>query len=307
MSDLLNKVKGSVLPLPVAFHENYEVDFEGMSNYVSFLAESGISNVMTTVGTSRYNLLSWDEMKRVNESVVQGAAGRMVTIVANPTTGGVNAAIEFGKHAEQIGADFYLLYFPERHYGEDNTYSFFETVASAINIPILIHEMPMRNGLGPGTVQYSLDLIERLLRIDNIVGLKEEALDAEYSNQIVSRFSDRAIIIGAGGGMSRYLNRDFSRGAKAFLGGIGNFYPALELEFFEAITSGNSTRASEIVNTIELPYFEKVVPMGWHPSLKAALSIAGLMQPYERPPMKQISEAERATLTEVLKANNWVS
>ncbi|MEZ4720764.1 MAG: dihydrodipicolinate synthase family protein [Flavobacteriales bacterium] len=306
MNKNIDEVKGPVIPLPVPFNQDYTVDYKGLEKYVDFLATSGIPNVMTTVGTSRFNLLSWDEIKKVNEAVVRGASKRCVTIVANPTTGGVASAIDFGKHAAEIGADFYLLYFPERHYGEENTFTFFKEVASAINIDILIHEMPMRNGLGPGSVQYSIDLLHRLLAIDNIVGFKEEALDKDYSSKILSEVADKSIIIGAGGGMSRYLTRDFDYGVRAFLGGIGNFQPELELEFYNSLTSGNRERAEQIVNTIELPYFESVVPMGWHPSLKGALALKGLLTKYERPPMKQMSEEEISALRIVMTQNKWL-
>ena len=156
--------------------------------------------------------------------------------------------------------------------------------------------MPKRNGIGGGTVQYSLNLLERLLAIPNIVGFKEEALNLEYSNQIVTKFKDSAIIIGAGGGMSRYLKRDFERGSKAFLGGIGNFYPQLEIDFYDAITSGKETLANKIVSEIELPYFDIVVPYGWHPTLKAALAYQGLMNPFERRPMVTLSTNARKAI-----------
>lgn len=306
MNKYIDQITGPVIPLPVPFKEDQSVDLEAMASYVDFLVSNGIPNVMTTVGTSRYNLLSWDEMKAVNETVVKAAAGRAKTIVANPTTGGVNAAIEFGKHAESIGADLYLVYFPERHYGDDNTFGFFEEVANALTIGILIHEMPMRNGMGPGTVQYSIDLINRLLDIENIVGLKEEALDPEYSNEVLKSVAHKSVIIGAGGGMSRYLLRDHALGSKAFLGGIGNFIPALELEFFEAMTSGNKSRAEEIVNGLELPLFKETVPIGWHPSLKGMLNLMGLMPGHERKPMKQLSEDEMNHLRNALEKNQWI-
>jgi dihydrodipicolinate synthase/N-acetylneuraminate lyase len=302
----ISKVTGPVIPLPVPFKEDQSVDLNSLSNYVKFLADNGIPNVMTTVGTSRYNLLTWDEMKAVNETVVNAAAGKINTIVANPTTGGVHAAIDFGKHAQSIGADFYLVYFPERHYGDDNTYAFFKEITDHVSTPILIHEMPMRNGMGPGTVQYSIDLLHRLLDIETIVGLKEEALDPEYSNEVLKAVVDKSVIIGAGGGMSRYLQRDYALGAKAFLGGIGNCVPSLELEFFEAITGGNQSRAEEIVNDIELPLFADTVPIGWHPSLKGMLSIMGLLPKYERKPMKQLSEDEMAHLKAALARNQWI-
>jgi len=301
-------ITGPVIPLPTPFNSKYEVDYDSLGSYVKFLADAGIRNVMTTVGTSRFSLLTDEEVKKVNETVVRAAEGRMVTIVANPQVGGTARAIDFAKHAEQIGADYFLAYFPERHYGADNTYAFFKAIAEQLtSTGILIHEMPMRNGYGAGSVQYSLDLLDRLLDLPLVSGVKEEALDAEYSNAIVERISGKAIVIGAGGGMSRYFLRDFDRGSKAFLGGIGNFQPELELEFYALMAGGQREKAGRIVNEIELPYFAKTVPMGWHPSLKCALALKGLLPEFERPPMKQIEGEEKLQLKAVLQSNGWIS
>jgi 4-hydroxy-tetrahydrodipicolinate synthase len=306
MNKNCKEVKGTVIPLPTPFTKDGDVDYNTMHNYVEFLVSNGIKNVMTTVGTSRFNLLTDEEVFKLNETVVKAAAGKAVTIVANPTVGSVKRTIEFGKHAEKIGADFFLAYYPERHYGEQNIYDYFYAITKEVSTPVLLHEMPMRNGFGAGTVQYSIPLLEKLIALPTIAGFKEEALDAEYSNQILKTFKDKAVIIGAGGGMSRYLLRDYDLGSKAFLGGIGNFIPSLEIDFYNAITSGDKAKAEKIVNEIELPYFQKVVPFGWHPSLKAAIALKGLMQPYERAPMIEIKGEQLEELTAVLKNNGWL-
>lgn len=301
----IDKVTGPVIPLPTPFNADEEVAYKDLAKYVRFLVDNGIKNLMTTVGTSRFNLLSFDEIKKVNETVVEAAAGEAVTIVANPTVGGTKMAMDFAKHAETIGADFLLTYFPDRNYGNDNTLEFFKAVADAADVGILIHEMPMRNGLGGGAIQYSIPLLHSLLDIENVVGLKEESLNAAYSQLILKEIADKAVIIGAGGGMSRYL-RDYWLGAKAFLGGIGNFYPKLELDFYDAMMAKEYETAHKIVYEQENPYFSQVVPMGWHPSLKVALAVKELMPIYERRPMKQATENDMKYIRKILETNNWL-
>ena len=63
---------------------------------------------MSTVGTSRYNLLSWDEMRDINRTVASSVKPGTQSIVTSPTTGGLRHMIEFGKHAEEIGADYWF-------------------------------------------------------------------------------------------------------------------------------------------------------------------------------------------------------
>lgn len=305
MNKYIDQITGPVIPLPTPFKENEDVDYEALSSYVSFLVESGIQNIMTTVGTSRFNLVNGEEIRKINETVVKAANGKAKTIVANPPYGRTADAVSYAKHAESIGADIFLAYYPERHYGDNYIIDFFQQLSDSANIGILIHEMPMRNGLGGGSIQYSVPLLHKLLDIENVIGVKEEALDIGYSNNLVKSISEKAVIIGAGGGMSRYL-RDYWLGAKAFLGGIGNFYPALELEFYNHMLNKEFEEAHAIVNNIEIPFFGKIVPYGWHPSLKAMLSLNNHMLPYERKPMKQTTEEEKESIGKILSENNWL-
>ncbi|MAY83261.1 MAG: hypothetical protein CMP59_03930 [Flavobacteriales bacterium] len=300
----IDEIRGTVIPLPTPFNEDESIDHESLAKYVKFLADSGIPNVMTTVGTSRYNLLSSDEIKAVNETVVKAADGKMKTIVANPPFGRQEDAIEFAEHSKAIGADLFLAYYPERFYGEEYLLDFFGKISDAAGIGVLIHEMPMRNGLGGGSVQYPIETLHKLFDIPNVVGLKEEALDIAYSGTVVRELAKKAVIIGAGGGMSRYL-RDYWTGAQAFLGGIGNFQADVELDFFNAMQTKNYDKAYSIVHDVEIPLFQKILPFGWHPSLKAILSLRGHMKKYERKPMKESPEEERIALDKALKNNGW--
>jgi len=300
----IDEIRGTVIPLPTPFNADESVDHDSLRAYVNFLVDNGIPNVMTTVGTSRYNLMNAEEIKAVNETVVKAADGKAKTIVANPPFGRQADAIDFAEHSRKIGADLFLAYYPERYYGDEYLLDFFGKVADAAGIGVLIHEMPMRNGLGGGSVQYPISTLHKLLDIPNVVGLKEEALDMAYSGSVVRELSDKAVIIGAGGGMSRYL-RDYWSNAKAFLGGIGNFQPQVEIEFFEAMQGKQYDIAYSIVNQVEIPLFQKLVPFGWHPSLKAILALRGHMQAYERKPMKQTTEGERNKIDQILKANQW--
>lgn len=300
----IDEIRGTVIPLPTPFNEDESVDHESLRKYVQFLVANGIQNVMTTVGTSRYNLLDVEEIKAVNETVVKAADGKIKTIVANPPFGRQEVAIEFAEHSRAIGADLFLAYYPERYYGDEYLLDFFGKLSDAAGIGILIHEMPMRNGLGGGSVQYPISTLHKLLDIPNVIGLKEEALDMAYSSSVVRELADKAVIIGAGGGMSRYL-RDYWSGAKAFLGGIGNFQPQVEIDFYEAMQSKNYDKAYGIVNNVEIPLFQQLVPFGWHPSLKAMLSLRGHMHKFERKPMKQTTEDERIKIDAILKSNGW--
>ena len=46
---------------------------------------------------------------------------------------------------------------------------------------ILIHEMPLISGLGGHTINWPLDLLDQLADIPNIIAIKEDAKDDNYT------------------------------------------------------------------------------------------------------------------------------
>lgn len=296
-------LSGPVFPIVTPFNESGEVDHSALKDYVEFLNGCGARTIMTTVGTSRFNLLSDKEIRAVNETVVSASSPETITIVAGPITGNLRTNIEFAQHAQNVGTDAYIAYFPERWYGPESVYNFFSGIASSVSISVMIHEMPMRSGYG-GQVQYPLDLLERLVSIHNLVGMKEECMDGAYAYRLHRSLNDNCAIIGAGA--MRNFMRDYHAGARANLVGIGSFFPRVEMAFQDALKSNDIDRAHRIVREYEDPYFDIAVELGWHPQLKETMNILGLMPNYERAPLPQLSEKQRGRLLDRIEKLGWL-
>ena len=112
-------IRGPVAPILTPFkRDDHSVDHEALARYVDFLVVKGIPVLLTTVGTSRFNLLTTEEMLAVNETVVRTVNGRAMTIVAGPPDGDTRENVRFAQHAAKIGAGAFIAMFPERWYGE---------------------------------------------------------------------------------------------------------------------------------------------------------------------------------------------
>ena len=56
---LRSRIVGPVFPIVTPFTaDGVQVDHAALASYTDFLVRSGVCTVMTTVGTSRFNLLS---------------------------------------------------------------------------------------------------------------------------------------------------------------------------------------------------------------------------------------------------------
>ena len=302
----LEHVKGPVFPIPTPFTENGDVDYEGLRRYVEFLLSQDARTVMVTVGTSRFDVLTVEEMKKVNETVAKIAKGRAIVIVTTPTKGPTSQAIDFANHAEAIGADGILAVYPDRFYYENDVYRYFVDIAKSCSVGVLIHLMSIptgRAGLGP-QVHYSPELIERIVAIDNVAGLKEESHDQGLSYRYCRSLVDKIVIIGGAGGMRDYLTKHHWE-QQAYLVGIGNFIPKLEIDFYKALTQSDYDTARKIIFEYEEPFFSAAIKAGWHLSLKEALACADLMEPWERLPVSRLKDDDRAEIISVLKSESY--
>lgn len=297
----IDNVRGPVFPIPTPFTENGDVDYAALKSYVEFLIDAGAQTIMVTVGTSRFDLLSTDEMLMVNETVVKTVHGRAVTIVTTPTTGPTSQAVAFAKHAESIGADAILLVYPDRYYGIDTTLDFFQTVSNSCSIATMIHLNPIpagRAGLG-AQVQYSPELVGKLAEIPNLVGMKEESRDPGLIYAYHQQFADKLLIIGGAGAMRGHITA-YALGQKAYLVGIGNFMPEIELKFSGLLADGKLEEARQLMFDKETDFFNEGVRIGWHIALKEAIAMKGLMGPWERAPLERPGAEDRQIIANLL-------
>jgi len=155
-----NGLSGPVIPLPTPFSaDGNAVDHDALAKYVAFQCDNGAPAIMTTVGTSRFNLLSDDEITAVNATVATACGKDTMCILAGPQVGGLEQNIRWAKQAVAAGGDAYIAFFPERWYGEEAIFSFFETLSNSVNIGVMIHEMAMRSGYYGNAEQYPIDLL----------------------------------------------------------------------------------------------------------------------------------------------------
>ena len=99
--------------------------------------------------------------------------------------------------------------------------------------------------------------------------------------------------------------RDFHAGAKAYLVGLGNFFPNVAKDFYAAMRGHDMDRAHAIVRAYEDPYFDLAVELGWHICLKETMHMLGLAPPFERAPLPRLNPAQRDKLAACIDKLGW--
>ena len=302
LDSVREKIVGPIFPIITPFldNETNDIDYDSLGSYIEFLYENGAKVFYVMTYNGRFSLLSWEEMKDLNEFVtkkVKSIDNECVVIVADPMTNPTSVSVDFAKHAEEIGADVISLIFMERYHFDDQVYDHFKTVADSTNIGILIHEQNLDSIRG--SIRYPLGLLDRLADIENIIALKEDSKDALFSEKIIDLLSDRLNIVISGRGKRQFIHFN-NMGCQSHLVGVGSFAPELSVKFHEAYNANDMKTCWGIINEIERPFFDIGMKYGWHPVLKSAMEEFGLMSRVERAPLCKLPNDQHEEVLSVL-------
>lgn len=285
----MNKFSESVVyPIPPRFDKDDNLDV--IHRYLSWLHDRGARVVMTTAGTSRFNLLHENEIAGLNTMVNQFEGTSILGMPVLSSKHLKRFIVKTSVTGKPIEPDAILVTYPDRYYSDDDIVSFFNYVAELSPWPVMFHGMFMRNGKG-GLYQYSVELCDKIKRHRNIVGMKEESLDLNRAYEISKLASDDFTVIPAGGSCRRYI-LCAAAGAQTFLGGIGNIFPIIEESFFLYMKEKRFELAYRIVEIFEDPFMEIAKEIGWHKFLQESLQITGLMKSYNRLPFSKVTMSE---------------
>lgn len=163
---------GSLVALITPF-KNGSVDEKGFEKFVAWQIAEGTDGLVPCGTTGESPTLSMEEHKRVIDICIQTAKGSGVPVIAGTGSNSTDEAIELTRHAKQAGADAAMLVVP--YYNkptQEGLFQHFKAVAEAVDIPILLYNVPPRTG---GDMQ--VETVVRLSQVPNIIGIKDASYD----------------------------------------------------------------------------------------------------------------------------------
>jgi 4-hydroxy-tetrahydrodipicolinate synthase len=163
---------GSLVALITPF-KGGSVDEKGFEKFVAWQIEEGTDGLVPCGTTGESPTLSMEEHKRVIDICIAAAKGSGVPVIAGTGSNSTDEAIELTRHAKKAGADAAMLVVP--YYNkptQEGLFQHFMTVAEAVDIPILLYNVPPRTG---GDMQ--VETVIRLSQVRNIIGIKDASYD----------------------------------------------------------------------------------------------------------------------------------
>src|SRR5262249_53493022 len=215
--------------------KNGEVDFERLVRLVDWHIEQG-TDCLAPVGTTGESpTLDHTEHERVIAAVSERAA-RRIKVMPGTGSNSTREAVRLTRFAKRAGADGVLMVGP--YYNkptQEGYYRHFAAVAEAVEIPIVLYNIPGRTGSNilPET-------IARLAQIPSIVGVKEATGSLDQASQIAA-LCDLTILSGDDSLTLPLL----SIGGRGVVSVVGNIVPRDLKAIVSAYDAGKVLEAQE--------------------------------------------------------------
>lgn len=270
------------------------VDEEGLRSLVEFQIANGTRGIVPCGTTGESPTLSHREHERVVEIVIEQSAGR-IPVIAGTGSNSTEEAISLTAHAKKAGADAALMISP--YYNkptQEGIYRHFERVAKAVDIPIIVYNIPGRtaSNIGPSTM-------ERLSRIDNIVGVKEATGSMKQITDIISLCADNFTVLSG----EDYLTFPLMcAGGKGVISVVSNVAPRQMADLCNLYFEGRFEESRKLYYKL-LPLLHILFIETNPVPVKAALAMMNKIESEDvRLPLVTLSEDNRQRLRKVLEA-----
>ena len=222
----------------------------------------------------------------------KNTVGDRIKIICGTGSNHTAHAVQLSMAAEEAGADALLLVSPYYNKGnQQGLLEHFSTIAYAVNIPIILYNVPSRTGL-----DMPVSLYQQLSQIPNIIGVKEASTDIVKIARIRNACGEDFTVWC---GNDDQAVPAIALGAKGVISVLSNLLPKETLEMTSAIYDGDLDTALDFHGKL-LPVmdalFKEVNPI----PVKEAMKLIGYDCGPCRLPLGPVSNDTRNLLQQLL-------
>ncbi|MBR2343974.1 MAG: dihydrodipicolinate synthase family protein [Clostridia bacterium] len=219
-----------------------EVDLAAYEAQLMRTSGTGISGYVTNGTTAEFVHLSLDEQMALSELVAKKKDADKELIVSACTANAADT-VRLARHAGEIGARAVLVcppYYLKHPKAEREAY--YTEVADKSPVPVVLYNIPFF------TEELELDVIYRLFKHENIIGIKDSSANMKRLMHMVNvtEGSETAILTGT----DDILLPALVGGCVGSMTALAAIFPDRISELYRAIGEGNLARAREIQSSL---------------------------------------------------------
>ena len=288
---LQNKLNGAIYTIFTAFKDNLKIDYASIEKYIDFLYARKARVFYVMPYNSRYSQLREKEIFELNNFCIKKVKSLVGTtiIVSDSIHGPTELKQEYCLKAKESGVDIFSSICREKYFSNEQILKHYSEMNNC-EVPLLVHVMPFLSGYDVKNMHWPEEIFSELCNLKNIIAVKEDTKEIDYSIALLKKYEPRLRFIFAG--RKKYLLGLINYGLKAYLNGTSIIDPVID-EIFLSLCKTDMLKAEKFVKEIDDPFWETIVQKyGWHRVNKACLEKIGMMKRVERSPMISLNDNE---------------
>lgn len=289
------KIKGVIPAITTPFDHDQRLDGPAFGRLVEAVVRDGVDGLIVGGCTGEAWALSEQERGAVFAMAAEQAKGRLPVIAG---CGGLTAreVLAKARMAADAGCDAILVQPPSYILpGQDEVVHFYEAIAAAADLPIVLYNIPRRSG-----ISLALETVDRLADLPNVIALKESSKDFLVLSQMIRTAAGR---IGVFAGYANLLGlAALTAGAVGYMDSSTPVLGRRSVEFFNAVQAADlvgARRLQDQMSVLNAGFFG----VGTFPAaVKVALELVGRPGGRPRDPIRPLDGAQREKVRQALVA-----
>ncbi len=230
---------GAGVAIITPMNSDGSINYDGFADNIEYQIENGTDAIIVCGTTGEASTMTDEEHIECIRFCVE-KVNKRVPVIAGTGSNDTRYAIELSKIAEEKGADGLLLVTPYYNKAtQKGLIAHFTAIADAVNIPIILYNIPGRTG----GVSFSMDTYKALAKHKNIVAVKEASGNISYTTKLIAQCGDMLDVYS---GNDDIIVPMMSIGAKGVISVLSNIMPKKTHEMAQLCLEGNFAKASEI-------------------------------------------------------------
>ena len=285
----MKRITGSIVALITPFTQDGKVNYEKLGELLDWHIANNTDAILILGTTSESPTMSHEEDLEICRFSVERVAGR-VPVIARSGSNSTQTVIEKSLDLQAAGADAVMNIAP--YYNKANKkgmYHHFADVADAIDIPLIIYNVPGRTGCS-----IPADVIGELSKHERIIGIKEASGDLSYVAKIAKYANENFAIYS---GNDDVILPVLSMGGSGVISVLANVMPKethdMVMSYLNGDTKGALAEQLRLMNLINNLFIE-VNPI----PVKEAMNLMGMNVGGFRLPLCEMEDEHREILRE---------
>lgn len=214
------------------------VNFPELGRIIEDQIEKGTDAVVITGTTGESATMTDEEHRATIKFAVDQVKGR-IPVIAGTGSNETAYAVELSQYAEEVGADAVLVVTP--YYNkctQRGLLAHYMAIADAINIPIVLYDVPSRTGVGITTETYV-----KLAKHPNIAAVKEANGDLSKILRLRAAVGDDLVVYS---GNDDQIVPILSLGGQGVISVLSNVAPQETHDICQAYFDGDTEKAMKL-------------------------------------------------------------